>query len=291
MWAWRVIVPGIGLACSLVIFSTSNRTSPSPVRVSDAALPAPQRRVIAEGRIVARPGAEVTVGSETGGTVATLYARENRPIKCGDPLLEFEPTEQKAALAEAEAKLAEIDAEIGYLTRDYERRNKSSAKTEQFASEMDASRRDREVAAARRNGALAVVDRCRLALARTKVVAPIDGMILATFVQVGEVAAPSSKLVTICNLSRVWVEAEVDEFDAGKIATGDLASIVAEGDDGKLREGIVEEVPDRLAERNLTPDDPGRPTDTSVLRVKLSVKGQLPWKLGQKVTIEIRPGK
>ena len=137
--------------------------------------------------------------------------------------------------------------------------------------------------------ARAVADRCRLALARTKVVAPIDGIIVTAFVQVGEVAAPSSKLMTICDLSRVWVEAEVDEFDAGRISQGDVASIVAEGHDGMLWEGIVEEVPDQLAERNLTPEDPSRPTDTYVLRVKIGVKGNLPLKLGEKVSITIGP--
>lgn len=117
---------------------------------------------------------------------------------------------------------------------------------------------------------------------------PIDGMILATYVRAGEVA-PFAKLATVCDLSRVWIEAEVDEYDAPAIARGAEASIVAEGRESHPWKGTVEEVPVRVAERTLRPDDPGRPSDTHVLAVKIGIPADLPLKLGQKVLIEIRP--
>ena len=73
----------------------------------------------------------------------------------------------------------------------------------------------------------------------------------------------------------------------GKDAPGDLAVITVEGLDGSWP-GTVEEVPDRVADRALRPDDPGRPSDTSVLRVKVAPEAPLPLKLGQQVEVEIR---
>ncbi len=46
---------------------------------------------------------------------------------------------------------------------------------------------------------------------------------------------------------------------------------------------------DRVATRSLIPDDPGRPSDTRVLRVKVGLTRSLPLKLGQQVELEIHP--
>ena len=294
MWAWRVIVPGLGLvACSLV-FWQSNRIDPSPngPRVATAA-PASGRparvRVVAEGRLAARPGAEVTVGTETGGTVLAVPAREKARVRKGDLLVEFRPGDLQSDLIEAEARLAELDSEIAFGKRDYQRRAKAPSEAPTFLAELDASRRDQEVAAARRKSAVAAVDRSRSALSRARVTAPIDGVVIARFVEAGEVAAPGSRLVTVCDLARLRVEAEVDEFDAGRVREGDDVIIGAEGW-AETWPGTVEEVPDRVAERRSRPDDPGRPTDARVLLVKIAPTNPLPLKLGQQVEVEIRVG-
>ncbi len=297
MWTWRVIVPGLGLAASLLVFYDSTRAKSPLARpiegLSKANGPAPGRpdrpRVVAEGRVAPRPGAEVTLGSETGGTVIGVPAPEKARVKKGDLLVEFLADEPRAALAEAEAKLAEADADLAFGIREFQRRAGSPTKADLFPAKADGARRDSEVAAARRAAALAAVQRCRSALARTRVTAPIDGVVLACFARLGEVAPPWSRLVTVCDLSRFRVEAEVDEFDAARIAPGDEVAITAEGHRGPPWKGTVEEVPDRVAERSVRPEDPGRPTDTRVLLVKVAIKGTLPLKLGQRVEVEIRP--
>ena len=121
--------------------------------------------------------------------------------------------------------------------------------------------------------------------------ATIDGVVLARFVELGETVPPGARLATVCDLTKLRVEAEVDEFDADRLAPGDLAVITAEGHPGESWPGRVEEVPDRVAERQVRPEDPGRPSDTRVLLVKVAPDKPLPLKLGQRVEIEIRPGR
>ena len=294
MWAWRVIVPGLALAACLLVFYDSTRAKPPAIR-SPSETPATPRpsteiRVIAEGLLAPRPGAEVTVGTEAGGVVFALTAREKGQVRKGDLLVEFVSGDQKAALAEAEARLAEVDAEVAFGSSEYQRRVKAKMDGPQFVVELEAARRDLKVAEARRKGAVAAVDRGRLALARCRVASPIDGVVLATFAEVGEVAAPGSRLVTVCDLSRVWVEAEVDEFDASRIAPQDPVTITAEGYSRSWKATVVE-VPDRVAGRSVRPEDPGRPSDTRVLLVKVGPSEALPLKLGQRVEVEIRPTK
>ena len=86
----------------------------------------------------------------------------------------------------------------------------------------------------------------------------------------------------------IRVEAEVDEYDAPRVAVGAEATLTAEGYGAASWRGTVEEVPDRVGGRSIAPEDPGRPTDTRVLLVKVRFDVPHPLKLGQRVEVEIR---
>jgi len=291
MWAWRIIIPGFGLIACLSVSYYSTLADSSLPETKDAtvvAKPRTEPRVVAEGRIAARPGAEVTVGTEAGGLVINLPVSEKARVRKGDLLVEFQADDQKAALLEAEAKLLEAEAEFSYQNGEFQRRSKAKTEAKQFVTELEGTRRDLALADAHRKAANAAIARARSSLARTRVLAPIDGVVLARYVQPGEIAVPGSRLVTICDLSQIRVEAEVDEFDTDRVAPGDPVTITAEGFDGTGWKGTVEEVPDRVAERNLRPEDPGRPSDTRVLLVKIAPDQPLPIRLGQQVEVEIR---
>ncbi|MES1210824.1 MAG: hypothetical protein ABUL63_00690, partial [Acidobacteriota bacterium] len=83
------------------------------------------------------------------------------------------------------------------------------------------------------------------------------------------------------------IEAEVDEFDAGRVTLGSIVKVTAEGFAGQSWKGTVEEIPDAVVGRRLKPQDPGRPSDTRVLLVKVALGEATPLKLGQRVEVEI----
>ncbi len=97
-------------------------------------------------------------------------------------------------------------------------------------------------------------------------------------------------MVTIADLARIRIEAEVDEFDTGRVALGAEVSITAEGFPGESWRGKVEEVPDSVVPRRIRPEDPGRPIDARVLPVKITFSEPTPLKLGQRVEVEILAG-
>ncbi len=299
MWVWRVVLPGGGLAFSLLVLWASLQAADKPRgngsgSATDSPRPTRDRRakverIMAEGRVVARPGAEVTVGTEAGGLVVDLPARVKMRVKKGDLLIRFRSVEQEAILAEAQAKLAEADAEVEFQKREFQRRAKSPLDSKHYASDVDAGRRDYELASARRKAAVAVIEQCRSALEQTRVTAPIDGVVLACLVQNGEVAPAGARLVTVCDLTRTRIEAEVDEFDAQRVCLGAEVSVTVEGSSSTAWRGTVEEIPDAVSGRTIRPDDPGRPTDTAVLLVKIAMETPIPLKLGQQVEVEILP--
>ena len=66
------------------------------------------------------------------------------------------------------------------------------------------------------------------------------------------------------------------------------ATITAEGYPvAPLSRGEVEEIADVVAPRHLRPADPGRPSDTRVLSVKIAFREPCTLKLGQRVEITI----
>ncbi len=150
------------------------------------------------------------------------------------------------------------------------------------------ARRDMQtLAESRRDSARAAVERLQAEAARYRIVSPIDGVIIARFADPGETVTPATPLLTIADLTRLRVEAEVDEFDIPHIAPDAAATISAEGYPETTWRGRVEEIADAVVPRQTRPEDPGRPADTRVLIVRVAFLEKNPLRLGQRVEVEI----
>lgn len=247
--------------------------------------------VVAEGRVVVYPGGQVSVASEVSGRIVRVAVEEGQAVHKGDLIAELDSDECRAELAEASAKLGEIDADIHLTEWKLQRNTDLTSRGATAMVEVEQQRRDLAAARARREAAAAQVDRVRVQLARATIVAPIDGTVTARFAQISEVIGAGSPIVTIANLKQTRLEAEVNEFDSTSISPGLHAYVTAEGFPGIHWWSRVEEVPQVVVTRQLRPQDPGRPTDSGVVLVKLSFLSPTPLKLGQRVEVTIQPGR
>jgi HlyD family secretion protein len=285
----RIALPVFALA-SLALFVTraaqhanaSPRSNPTPVSVSTPA-------IRAEGQFVAYPGAEVTVGSEITGRILSLPVDEKTIVKKGQLLVALDDAETRASLTEARARIVEANAEVTATATDVERMENLAASHAISRQELDHARRDSDAAIARRDAAVATASQLEAHLAKTRILAPISGVVTARLVQPGEIVEANTRLVTVADLHRTRIEAEVDEYDAGKIALGAPVTVSAEGYGSKTWRGTVEEIPDGVVARRLKPEDPGKPTDTRVLMVKIALNEPTPLKLSQRVQVAITP--
>jgi HlyD family secretion protein len=243
--------------------------------------------VAAEGRIVAYPGAEVVVGTEVAGLIVRLTVKEKSAVRAGDLIAELNSADLRASRAEADARVAEAEADIRFYDREVRRDQALLAKHATTPQNLDVNVRGLELARARRDAALAGRDRLDALIAKTRITAPIDGVVTARHVQLGEIAEPGRAVVTIADLNRLRIEAEVDEFDAARVALGSPVMITAEGYGPTTWRGTVEEIPDSVVGRRTRPADPGRPIDARVLPVKIALAEPTPLKLGQRIDVEI----
>lgn len=272
-------------------FAQQSDAAPRP-NVPSVPAPVDERAPIrTEGRVVAYPNAEVNVGTDIEGTIVYLPVQEREHVSKGQVIAELRSDDLRASMNQAQARANESAADIHLYEIELERARKLYAEKVGTLQTQERAQRDLEAAQARLATAQAEVKEWQAKIDKTRIVAPISGTVITRPVAPGETVKDGAVLMTIADLNRVRVEAEVDEFDAGRIHRGSNAAITAEGYTGQSWQSHIEEIPNSVVPRNLRPEDPGKPVDTRVLLVKLAFDSATPLKLGQRVQVEILPGR
>lgn len=283
-----LLVVGVSMLMALVVqarkLDTRGSGGSSSAHGAQTNLPAEIR---AEGWVVAYPGAEVTVGTDVAGTVVRMLVEEKDHVRKGQLIAELRSDDTRAALDEARANVSQSEADIRLFDTEVHRAQLLYDEKVGTKQALDHAIRDRDAATARRETAVATVRRLDATLDKTRIYAPISGVVLSRMVQPGETVKENSALIRLADINRIRVEAEVDEFDTGHVHIGDPVKIRAEGYDAQEWRGRVEEIPDSVVGRQLKPQDPTKPIDTRVLLVKVAFAEHTPLKLGQKVEVGI----
>jgi HlyD family secretion protein len=288
--AWTIA--GLGVALTVLGLQWGRVVgmvrSAEPVNTALASETPAAHGIRVEGRVVTYPGADVIVGTDVGGTLRALPVVEKMHVHKGDLIAEIDASEQRAALAEARARIAGADVDSKFFEVEQGRSEKLLASGAIAKAALDASEHERDAAKARAHEAAATAQRLATIVSKARIVAPIDGVVVDRLVEQGETLPAGAQLVRIADLSRTRIEAEVDEYDSGRVALGQEVAISAEGYVHTAWKGHIEEIPDSVTSRRLKPQDPGRPSDTRVLMVKIALDEPLPVKLGQRVEVEIK---
>jgi len=182
--------------------------------------------VLATGVVRPMVGAEVRVGSRVSGVLQRLYVTVGDRVREGQLLAQLDSSELTARLKQAEAALANAQAENDYAVEEYARAVDLREKGIIPETEMSLMERQRDVTASQVAQAKANLETAEIQLGYTKIYAPIGGVVAEVATQVGETVAASfaaPTFVTIIDLDRLEVWAYVDETDIGRVETGQRA--------------------------------------------------------------------
>lgn len=282
----RILYPILGLLILIATVVQVSANRPKPNATPKVAADAPAPRVMAEGRVVTYPGSEVIIGTDVAGTIERLAVEEKETVKAGDVIAVIKADDTRAALSVARARVGEADADIRLFEAEVERAKHLFGEDVGSKQSWDKAERDLDSARARLASAGAEVRRLQALVEKTVITAPIGGVVITRHAHAGETLESGDPIVTVANLDKVRVEAEIDEYDTARIHLGAPVDVSAEGF-GRSWRGTIEEIPDAVVNRRLKPQDPSKPIDTRVLLVKVAFAEATPLKLGQRVEVRI----
>lgn len=193
-----------------------------------------QRTISANGTL--NPVTQVSVGTQVSGTGKALLADFNSPVKAGQVLAELDPALLEAAAAQSRANLASTQAQQAQADAHF--RRSQSLYQQGFISraELDAAEQAQAVARAARNTAAARVQADEVNLRHTVIRSPIDGVVVARNVDVGQTVAASFQTPTLFliakDLRQMQIDTSIAEADIGAVQIGQAVrfSVDAFGD-------------------------------------------------------------
>ncbi len=166
----------------------------------------------------------VQVGSQVSGIIAGLHADFNSRVGKGQLLAELDPTPFIAQVEQrrADRLRAEVNARNSKVS--YERQQKLLEEGLTSQTEYDAAKATWEADQATVLQATAALNQAETNLRYTKILSPIDGVVVDRQYDVGQTVAASFQAPTLFtiaqDLTRMQVQADVDQSDIGRIRVG-----------------------------------------------------------------------
>lgn len=202
----------------------------------------------------------VQVGSQVSGTIQSLGADFNSAVKKGQVIARLDPSSFEARLGQARANLISARANVERArAATADAQQKYGRAKELFATSL-VPQSDLETAKATYDGAVAQqkaneaavsqaeagLNQAQVDLDHTVIATPIDGVVINRAVDVGQTVAASFQapvLFIIANdLTRMQVNAAVDEADIGRVKAGEDVSFRVDAYPDRSFPGRVEQV-------------------------------------------------
>ncbi|MEP7209970.1 MAG: efflux RND transporter periplasmic adaptor subunit [Alphaproteobacteria bacterium] len=230
-------------------------------------------------RVVSASGAvqplnKVDVGSEVSGKIIKMNVDFNSKVKKDEVLAVVDPSTFQSALEQANAALLQSQASVATANANIDHSNvaldiaeknwkrQKSLYDQQAISQQVWEQTDRDYkfaqvqvtsdkvslqsAQAGLARSKASLDDARVKLDKTQIRSPMDGVVIARAVDVGQTVQSSmtvAKFFTIAqDLSQIQIEAAVVESDIGGIDVGDPATFTVDAFPGERFQGVVKQV-------------------------------------------------
>lgn len=216
----------------------------------------------------------VQVGSQVTGLVKTLYADFNSEVKRGQLIAQIDPDPFQAKVDQARANLTAANAAVGTAKANLEKDKANLRQTEinlrrtnELFKKGIVSDSDRVTAQANYDSAAAQVkadeasyrnvlaqveqqkanlESAELDLSHTRIISPVDGIVISRNVDVGQTVAASLQAPTLFviakDLTKMQIDTNVVEADIGKVKVGQKATFTVDAYPNKKFTGKVIQV-------------------------------------------------
>lgn len=248
-----VILIGVGL---LFFFMNKNgkvKYTTVPVKIGSL-----RATVTATGTVNAVK--TVSVGTQVSGTLKELHVDFNSRVKKGQVIAEIDPAmlqaqvdRARADMLAAKANVEKTKASLEDSKRTWERNQQLFSKNLIARSDLDTSETTYQSTKAQVSAAQAQVAQTEASLryaqtnlGYTKIISPVDGIVVSRSVDVGQTVAASFQTPTLFSiaqdLTKMQIETSIDEADIGKIEAGQDVEFTVDAYPDNTFHGTVDEV-------------------------------------------------
>lgn len=243
---WLIIlgILAVAIAAILIVRATKSANKELVIRTHVVGEYTVENTVTATGTI--EPVETVEVGTQVSGKVEKIYVDYNDVVKKGQLMAELDKQTLNQSLSRAKASLTSAESQLNYAKLTYERTKQLyEANAATLAAYQEAQNSYTQAQMSKRN-AQAAYDQARVDLAYAEIYSPIDGIVLDRAVEVGQTVAASFStptLFTLANdLTKMQVEADVDEADIGQVKVGQRVTFTVDAYMDDVFDGTVNQI-------------------------------------------------
>ena len=169
----------------------------------------------------------VQIGSQVSGVISHLNADFKSRVREGQLLAELDPTPFQAQVEQRRADLTRAQVEAANARISYQRQQRLTAAGLSAQAELDSAKAQYESAQAQVQQSAAALRQSETNLKYTKILSPIDGIVVDRQYDVGQTVAASFQAPTLFSiaqdLTKMQVQADVDQSDIGRVQVGQVA--------------------------------------------------------------------
>ncbi len=202
----------------------------------------------------------VLVGTQVSGTIKQIFVDFNSPVEKGQLLAQIDPALSEAKVAQtranlkaAEANVEKAEAALQDAERTLERNRTLFARNFIARSDLDTAETNRVSALAQLSLTKAQVEQQKAALKQeetnlnyTRILSPVDGIVISRNVDIGQTVAASFQTPTLFSiaqdLTRMQIDTNVDEADIGKVKVGQSVQFTVDAYPDQTFSGRVSEI-------------------------------------------------
>lgn len=198
----------------------------------------------------------VAVGAQVSGQLKKLHVAVGDRVRKGDLLAEIDPILQQNTLRDTEAALENVMAQkhskqalLKKYQLEYQRQKtmsaaeaSSQADLESARAQLAGTRADIAALNAQIKQAKIAIDTARANLGYTRIIAPMDGIVLSIITEEGQTVVSAQSATTIlklANLDTITVKAEISEADVTKVKPGQKVYFTILGEPDRRRYSII----------------------------------------------------
>lgn len=209
---------------------------------------------------IINPVKTVSIGSQVSGMIKDIYVDFNSQVKQGQLLAQIDPSlfqaqvdKAQGDLNSAKANYAQTKSMVIYDEANYKRYKELYKKRYVSKSDLDLAEATYKADSAKLHSMAALISQTNATLQNnltnlryTRIISPVNGVVVSRAVDVGQTVAASFQTPTLFtvaqDLTKMQIEVSVSEADIGKVKVGQTVDYTLDGYPDQTFKGLVTQV-------------------------------------------------